>query len=139
MLDLYLLFCYNRNLRKTYPGLSNSSDVGIAMERPKTHDKYAIFQTGGKQYQAVEGKTVAIEKIDGETGATLEFKEVLFRKNGEGEFEIGQPYLASPVKASIVKQTKDAKLIIFRFKRRKKVRVKRGHRQQKTVVRIESI
>jgi len=109
------------------------------MERPKTYDRYAIFQTGGKQYQAVEGKTIAIEKIDGETGVTLEFKEVLFRKNGEGKFEIGQPYLVSPVKASIVKQTKDAKLIVFRFKRRKKVRVKRGHRQKKTVIRIESV
>ncbi len=109
------------------------------MEHPKTYDKYAIFQTGGKQYQAVEGKTIAIEKIDGEPGAALEFKNVLFRKSGEGQFEIGRPYLDLTVKASIVKQTKDAKVIVFRFKRRKKVRVKRGHRQQKTVVRIESI
>lgn len=109
------------------------------MESPKTYDKYAIFQTGGKQYQAVEGKTIAIEKIDGEAGASLEFKEVLFRKSGEDKFEIGQPYLTSPIKASIVKQTKDPKLIVFRFKRRKKVRVKRGHRQPKTVIRIESI
>lgn len=109
------------------------------MEHAKTYDKYAIFQTGGKQYQAVEGKTIAIEKIDGEPGAPLEFKDVLFRKSGEGQFEIGQPYLDLPIKASIVKQTKDAKLVVFRFKRRKKVRVKRGHRQKKTVIRIESV
>lgn len=109
------------------------------MEHPKADEKYAIFQTGGKQYQAVEGKTVAIEKINGEPGTSLEFKDVLFRKSGEGQFEIGKPYLNSPVKASIVKQTKDAKLIVFRFKRRKKVRVKRGHRQPRTVIRIESI
>lgn len=109
------------------------------MEQRKKYDKYAIFQTGGKQYQAIEGKTVAIEKMDGEEGMSLEFKEVLFRKTGEGQFEVGKPYLETPVKASIVKQMKEPKVIIFRFKRRKKVRVKRGHRQPKTVIRIESI
>lgn len=109
------------------------------MEKAETFDRYAIFQTGGKQYQAVEGKTVAIEKIDGESGDVLEFKEVLFRKKGDNQFEIGKPHLDSPVKASIVKQTKGPKLISFRFKRRKKVRVKQGHRQHVTVIRIESI
>lgn len=109
------------------------------MEAMKTHEKYAIFQTGGKQYQAVEGKTLAVEKIDGEAGAPIEFKEVLFRKTGEGKFEIGQPYLEVTIKASIVKQAKGPKLIAFRFKRRKKVQVKKGHRQPQTVIRIESI
>ncbi len=102
-------------------------------------DKYAIFKTGGKQYQAIEGKTVAIEKIEGENGATLEFKEVLFKKSGDSKFEVGTPFLSSPVKASIVKQTRGPKVIAFRFKRRHKVRVKRGHRQDLTVIRIESI
>lgn len=101
--------------------------------------KYAIFQTGGKQYQAIEGKTIAIEKIEGEAGAPLEFKEVLFRKTGEDAIEIGTPFLGSSVKASIVKQTKGPKLIIFKFKRRKKVRVKKGHRQPITVIRVEAV
>lgn len=105
----------------------------------KTFDKYAIFQTGGKQYQAVVGKTVAIEKIEGEPGAALEFADVLLRKDGEDKVEIGQPFLAAPIKASIVKQTKGPKLIAFKFKRRKKSRVKKGHRQMLTVVRIEEI
>ncbi len=109
------------------------------MEQAKNYDKYAIFQTGGKQYQAIEGKTIAIEKIDGDPGTKLEFKDVLFRKTSESQFEIGQPQLETPVKASIVKQMKEPKVIIFKFKRRKKVRVKRGHRQPKTVIRIESI
>lgn len=104
-----------------------------------TFDRYAIFQTGGKQYQAIEGKTVAIEKIEGEAGTPLEFKDVLFRKEGEGKFEIGKPFLATPIKASIVKQMKEPKVIVFKFKRRKKVRVKKGHRQPKTVIRIEAI
>lgn len=109
------------------------------MEMVQKFDKYAIFQTGGKQYQAIEGKTLAIEKIEGETGAPLEFKEVLFRKTADGAFEIGQPYVGQSVKASIIKQTRGPKTIAFRFKRRKKVRVKRGHRQALTVIRIESI
>ncbi|KKP26758.1 MAG: 50S ribosomal protein L21 [candidate division TM6 bacterium GW2011_GWF2_30_66] len=104
-----------------------------------TFDKYAIFKTGGKQYQAVEGKTVAIEKIEGEIGSSLEFNEVLLRKTGEDKVEIGTPFLNGPIKASIVRQAKGPKLIVFRFKRRKKSRVKRGHRQLFTVVRIETI
>jgi len=109
------------------------------MESRKTYDKYAIFATGGKQYQAVEGKTIAVEKIEGEAGAPVEFKDVLFRKTGDDKFEIGKPYLETPIKASIVKQMKTPKVIVFKFKRRKKVRVKKGHRQPQTVVRIESI
>ena len=109
------------------------------MESIKTAEKFAIFQTGGKQYQAVPGKTIAVEKIEGEPGAQIEFKDVLFRKEGEKSFEIGQPHLDTPIKASIVKQTKGEKLVVFQFKRRKKVRRKKGHRQPLTVVRIESI
>lgn len=103
-------------------------------------EQYAIIQTGGKQYQAIPGKTIAIEKIDGEAGASVEFKEVLFRKQGVGKSEIGHPHVeGAVVKASIIKHMKDAKKIIFKFKRRKKHRTKHGHRQPLTVVRIEDI
>lgn len=102
-------------------------------------DKYAIFQTGGKQYQAIEGKTIAIEKIDGEPGAQLEFSDVLLRKTGPEAIEVGQPYLESKIKASIVKQMRGPKITVFKFKRRKKYRVKSGHRQAQTVIRIEAI
>ncbi|MCX5924982.1 MAG: 50S ribosomal protein L21 [Candidatus Dependentiae bacterium] len=120
----------------------------IAMEQekrlPETQvaqaaPRYVIFATGGKQVQGIEGKTVAIEKIEGEPGDILEFKEVLFRKTAEGVFEFGQPYLETVVTASIVKQMKGPKLVVFKFKRRKKVRVKKGHRQPITVIRIETI
>ena len=104
-----------------------------------TFDKYAIFQTGGKQYQGVEGRTIAVEKLEGEPGDKIEFDKVLLRKLSEDKVEIGQPHLSGAIKASIVKQIKGPKLTIFRFKRRKKVRIKRGHRQPMTVVRIESI
>lgn len=119
--------------------------IGQDMEKSKKNNstpdfgKYAIFQTGGKQYQAIEGKTVAIEKIDGEDGAALEFDQVLFRKDGEGSFQVGKPFLNKSIKASIVKQMKGPKLIVFKFGRRKKIRVKKGHRQPMTIIRIETV
>jgi large subunit ribosomal protein L21 len=108
-------------------------------EQIPSFEKYAIFQTGGKQYQAIEGKTIAIEKLDVEAGGKVEFKEVLLRKMGEGLIEIGQPYLTSIIHAEIVKHMKGPKLTIFKFKRRKKLRVKKGHRQPITVIRVMSI
>lgn len=109
------------------------------MKDNKTAEKYAIFQTGGKQYQAIEGKTIAIEKIEGEPGSKLEFKEVLFRRLDPDTVEIGKPHLETPVMASIVKQMRGPKVTAFRFKRRKKVQVKQGHRQELTVIRVEAI
>lgn len=105
----------------------------------KTAETYAIFQTGGKQYQAIEGKTVAIEKIEGEPGTKIEFKEVLLRKLGDNQIEIGRPHLEKAITASIVKQMRGPKVTAFRFKRRKKVQVKTGHRQEMTIIRIEAI
>lgn len=106
----------------------------------KTFDKYAIFKTGGKQYQAIEGRTLEIEKIEGDPGDIIELDSVLLRRLGKDEIEVGQPVLEdAKIRASIIKQIKGPKVIAFRFKRRKKVRVKRGHRQLHTVIRIETI
>ena len=102
-------------------------------------DRFAIFQSGGKQYQAIEGKTIALEKLEGKPGDTIELDKVLLRKLGDDDVQIGQPYLEGTIKASIVKHLKGPKLIVFKFKRRKKSRVKKGHRQPITVVRIEAI
>ena len=101
-------------------------------------DHYAIFETGGKQYQALEGKTVGIEKLEGEQGASVTFDKVLLRRTSAG-LEVGKPYLSSPITASIVKHLRGPKLIVFKFKRRKKAMRKQGHRQAITVVRITSI
>jgi large subunit ribosomal protein L21 len=117
--------------------------VGKKLETPKKAQdnfaSYAIFAHGGKQYQAIVGKTVSLEKIEGEAGAKISFDEVLLRKNGDA-VEIGTPHVkGASIKASIVKHDKEAKVIVFHFKRRKKSRVKKGHRQPLTVVRIEAI
>ncbi len=102
-------------------------------------ERYAIFKTGGKQYQGIEGKTVAVEKIEGGLGTQVIFDEVLFRKSGADSYEIGQPLVKGTVTASIVRQMRGPKIIAFQFRRRKKSRVKKGHRQHITVVRIDSI
>jgi len=119
----------------------NKQSAALSEKEPKALAgcQFAIFETGGKQYQAVEGKTLAVEKIEGEAGANIEFDRVLLRKLSDDKIEIGQPHLMRNIKASIVKQMKGPKKIVFRFKRRKKVRVKRGHRQPITVIRIEAI
>lgn len=102
-------------------------------------DRYAIFQTGSKQYQALEGKTIGIEKIDVKEGDSVTFTEVLLRKTGENNLEIGKPYVQTPVKAVVVKHMRGPKIIVFKFKRRKKHTRKQGHRQAITVIRVESI
>jgi large subunit ribosomal protein L21 len=109
------------------------------MEEIKTYEKYSIFQRGLKQYQAVEGKTLAIDRIEGEPGASVEFDQVLFRKNGTETFEFGKPYLKSSVKATIVKQMKGPKKVSLRFKRRKKVSVQKNSRAHFTVIRFETV
>ena len=100
--------------------------------------RYAIFETGGKQYQAVEGQTIAVEKLDAEAGDNVTFDRVLLRRDNDA-VEVGQPHLDKPVKASVVKHDKGPKLVVFKMKRRKKYRRKKGHRQEMTVVRIEEV
>ena len=108
------------------------------MEHKDTFSRYAIFQIGTNQYQGIEGKTISIQKVEGEAGDKVEFKEVLLRKTADA-VEIGQPFVAgSTLVASIVKQMKGPKLIVYHFRRRKKSRVKNGHRQQMTIIRVES-
>lgn len=108
------------------------------MEQQNSFETYAIIQIGKHQYHALPGKTLAIEQIAGEAGDKVEFKEILLKKDKE-TVEVGTPLVKGSVKATIVKQMKGPKIIIFRFKRRKKSRVKKGHRQLQTIVRIESL
>jgi len=103
-------------------------------------EKYAIIETGGKQYQVLPGKTLSVEKIEGEVGDKVEFDKVLFKKKGDDKFEFGKPFISgATVKASIVRQIKSPKVIVFKFQRRHKVRTKKGHRQPQTILRVESI
>ncbi|MGD1997647.1 MAG: 50S ribosomal protein L21 [Candidatus Dependentiae bacterium] len=121
-------FFFKRQVRITK---TMANDTNVAQS-------YALFKTGGKQYQAVVGKTLAVEKLAGQAGDTVEFSDVLLRKHSDDNVEIGAPFLEGAIKASIVKQMRGPKIVVFRHKRRKKSRVRNGHRQPQTVVRFES-
>ena len=100
---------------------------------------YAIIRTGGKQYRVAPGDVVRIERLAGEVGAAIEFTEVLLT-GGDGAVRIGTP-LVDGVKVSgqIVGQERDKKVRIFKKKRRKNYRRRRGHRQSLTAVRVTAI
>ena len=96
---------------------------------------YAVIKTGGKQYKVASGDTIKIEKIAGEEGKEVVFNEVL----ALGE-TVGKPLVkGASVKAVVLKQAKDEKIIVFKKKRRQNYRRKNGHRQQITLVKITNI
>ena len=100
---------------------------------------YAIVNTGGKQYKIKQGDILRVEKIPGEVGSPVSFDKVLMFSDGEN-VNIGRPVLDNvAVKGHIVEQGKDKKIIVFKYKRRKRYRRKLGHRQQYTEIKIDSI
>ena len=99
---------------------------------------YAVIQTGGKQYRVAEGDTIRVEKLTGDVGSTVEFTDVLMV--GGEKVEVGKPHVGgAKVTAEIVAQDLAKKIIVFKMKRRKGYRNKRGHRQELSVIKIESI
>lgn len=99
----------------------------------------AVIKTGGKQYFVAKGDKLNIEKIKGEAGDTVNFDNVLLLED-DGEATIGTPIVAgAAVSASIIEQYKDKKKIVYKFKRRKRYNVKKGHRQQRTLIEIKEI
>jgi len=99
---------------------------------------YAVIKTGGKQYKVSGGDLVKVEKLEGAVGDTIELNEVLMV--GGEEVKIGTPLLpGAKVKAQIVEQGKDKKVLVFRSKRRKNFRKKNGHRQPITRLKITGI
>lgn len=100
----------------------------------------ATIKTQGKQFSVSEGDVLIVNRYpDTEAGSTLEFKEVL--ATGEGEnFKVGTPYLAgASVSAKVLENKRGKKVIVFRKKKRKGMERKRGHRQELSVIKIESI
>jgi large subunit ribosomal protein L21 len=100
---------------------------------------YAVVSTGGKQYKVQPGETLRIEKIPGEIGSRVTFDQVLLVADGE-KLRVGTPLVEkAAVQASIVAQDKAKKILVFKYKRRKRYRRKQGHRQPFTAIRIEGI
>lgn len=99
----------------------------------------AIIKTGGKQYTVKENEVITIEKINAEVGDTITFDEVLMTSK-DGDISVGRPFVDNAKVTGVVEeQGKGEKVIVFKFKRKKDYRKKRGHRQLYTKVRIDSI
>jgi large subunit ribosomal protein L21 len=101
---------------------------------------FAVIRTGGKQYKVAPNDVIAVEKLAGEPGATLEFGDVLMVGGDGAEVSTGTPFVAgASVSAELVEQRRADKIIVFKKKRRHNYRRKNGHRQYQTVLRITEI
>ncbi|ART79943.1 50S ribosomal protein L21 [Oceanisphaera avium] len=100
---------------------------------------YAVIQSGGKQHRVTEGLVLRLEKLDVETGASVEFDKVLMVAQGE-DVTVGVPYIdGSKVTAEVVAHGRGKKVKIVKFRRRKHSRKQQGHRQWFTEVKITGI
>ena len=100
---------------------------------------FAVIQTGGKQYKVSASEILKIERLENPEGKTVEFKNVLFL-NDDKTSEIGNPNIqGAKVEATILKNTKNKTILVFKKRRRKNSRKKYGHRQPISLVRITKI
>jgi large subunit ribosomal protein L21 len=100
---------------------------------------YAVIRTGGKQYRVAPGDLLRLERLEGDVGSAVEFAEVLLA-SADDTVRIGTPLVSGArVRGTIVAQGRDRKILIFKKKRRKNYRRRRGHRQSITTVRVTEI
>ncbi len=100
---------------------------------------YAVVSTGGKQYRVQEGETLSVEKLPGEVGAQISFDRILMYSDDEN-ITVGKPVIENAVvSAHIIEQGKARKILVFKYKRRKRYRRKQGHRQAFTKLKIDTI
>ena len=98
---------------------------------------YAIIATGGKQYKVSEGDVINVEKLAVEAGETVTFDNIV--AVSDGSLKAGADVANATVTASVVKEGKDKKVIVYRYKRKSGYHKKNGHRQAYTQVKIEKI
>ncbi len=103
--------------------------------------KFAVIQTGGKQYLVKEGQSLKIEKIVGEKGDKMAFDKVLLIANDDGsEAKVGKPHIeGAKVEAEILDQGRSDKVLIIKYKRKVRYHRRKGHRQDFTKVKIVKI
>lgn len=100
--------------------------------------KFAVIRTGGKQYIVRENDVIEVELLKVEAGKKVDF-EVLLVADGD-KVEVGTPLVTgAKVSGSVVEDVKGKKLVVFKFRRRKNYRVKTGHRQKYTQIKIDKI
>jgi large subunit ribosomal protein L21 len=101
--------------------------------------RYAIVESGGKQYRAVEGQSIDVDRLSSEQGAQVEIERVLLMADGE-EFLIGTPTVSGiDVKATVVEHFRGPKVFRFKYSPKKRIRVRGGHRQQYTRLMVDFI
>lgn len=97
---------------------------------------FAIIRTGGKQYKVSKNDKVVVEKLDVEVGGKVTFTEILLVGN-DTQSHVGTPFVSgAEVQATVEKHVRDPKIIVFKKKRRHNYRRKRGHKQDKTMLKI---
>jgi large subunit ribosomal protein L21 len=100
---------------------------------------YAVIRTGGKQYRVAPGDVLRVERLEGDIGTEVEFADVLLT-SGDGSVRIGSPTVeGARVRGTVVAQDRDRKILVYKKKRRKNYRRRRGHRQYLTSVRVTAI
>ena len=100
---------------------------------------FAVIKTGGKQYRVSEGDVIAVERLARAPGDTVEIADVLMI-GGDAGTTVGTPRVAgASVAAEVVEQTRGAKIIVFKKKRRKGYRRRAGHRQDLTLLKVTGI
>jgi len=101
--------------------------------------RYAIVESGGKQYHAVEGQSIDVDRLSSEQGAQVDIERVLLMADGE-EFLIGTPTISGiDVKATVVEHFRGPKVFRFKYSPKKRIRVRGGHRQQYTRLMVDFI
>ncbi len=99
---------------------------------------YAVIRTGGKQYRVAEGDTLQVELLKGNPGDKINFDQVLMVSGDAPKF--GAPLVSgATVQGEIVRQLRGPKLVVFKFRKRKRSRKKAGHRQSLTAVKITGV
>src|SRR5437867_13360383 len=100
---------------------------------------FAVIKSGGRQYKVSVGQTLEVNRLPVEHGAQVRFDEVLLISDANTSI-IGTPFVDNAVVlATAVRQTRGKKLIVFRYKAKKRFRHRRGHRQELTVLSIDDI
>ena|SRR3989338_4600916 len=101
---------------------------------------FAIVEVQGKQYKVAANDKIKVDNLNQEVGAKIVFDKVFCVTNEKGEAIIGEPLVQdAKVEFEVIKNFKDAKVLIFKKRRRKNSRRKRGHRQQKTELKVLAI
>ena len=99
---------------------------------------YAVIRSGGRQYKVTPGQTIRLEKVSGDTGATIKLGNVLLVEDG-GNLKTGADLTNATIEATVLESDRTKKIIVFKKKRKKQYRRTYGHRQDFTAVRIDKI